>query len=246
MKHIEEAQKTFDARANSYDRETNWVQSSELIDPLIPALSKSIDDNMFLDVCTGTGSVAKRAFELGWNVFAIDQNVKMLEKIKSESNIRVFLCNGSKLPFKENYFDVVAMRQALHYFELKSTIKELARVCRGLVALGHITMFSQEDREIWAEYFRIASPGRLHIFHPGQISMLINKLGGEIITEKIHTSIEDFEGPLNHLGVDTVNTLKKLFLTSPQRFKKKYVISDKYNQDKFKTSIRWEFITAKF
>ena len=143
-------------------------------------------------------------------------------------------------------FDVVAMRQALHYFDLKIIINELSRVSRGLVKLGHITMFSKEDREIWAKYFRIASPGRLHIFDPGQISMLITQLGGKIITEEILTSVEDFEGPIKHLDVEKVDTLKNIFLSSPPKFRNKYLIWNKYKKGKFKTVIRWEFITAEF
>ena len=236
------ARRTFACRAGSYENETGWVTSRDLLKPLVPNPVEFPAPNpcLFLDVCTGTGQVAKLANELGWTTVVVDQSEEMLVRIGS-SEILAIRANATELPFATNSFEICAMRQALHYFDTREMLIELLRVSRYQVRLGHITTHDKEDTELWENYFKTASPGRLKVFAPGDIRTSIEALGFKVANEKILYSLEDFDGPINYLGEAEVQRLKSNFLDGDPRVVSRYVYARGPN-DKLTLKLRWEFL----
>jgi|KBSSwiStaDraftv2_1062776.scaffolds.fasta_scaffold962782_1 SAM-dependent methyltransferase len=237
-----ETERTFDARAHSYDAESNWVRAPIVIDPLIPRrLPRSA--NRFLDVCCGTGMVARKAADRKWKVTAVDRNRRMLDEIKDE-RIEKVRGEATHLPFEDGIFDVSVMRQALHYLEVRPAIREMFRVATREIRLGHITMFSEDDRPVWRSYFDIVSPGRLHIFAPGDIESSVVEEGGVVISRSIVNMLDDFEGPIRHLGEEALETVRRRFLAAPRAFKERYLVVGRSAKE-FRLQVRWEFLAAR-
>jgi SAM-dependent methyltransferase len=240
----ENARKTFADRAQNYESETGWVTDPCLLDPLVPSRDNFQNSSgRFLDICTGTGRVAQLAGNKGWIAVAVDQSVEMLSNISSNSVLAI-RADAARLPFSENSFDICAMRQALHYFEPELIIEQMLRISRSEIRLGHITTHNPDDVVLWGEFFRTASPGRKHIFSPGDIANLIKKKGAEVVDQEVKFSRERFDGPIEHLGPEVVNKLRRAFLEGDPEIVSRYVNSDETNGD-FTIRLRWEFQVAK-
>ena len=235
------ARQTFAKRASGYDAETGWVTNLELLEPLVP-FRREFAANVsgrFLDICTGTGQVASLARSRDWNVVAVDQSKEMLENTDMGSILAV-QADAENLPFLEKSFDVCAMRQALHYFNPEVMIRQMIQISRSEIRLGHITTHHADDLELWSKYFRTASPGRRHVFIPGQIARLVRNLGAEAVEETVLYSKERFDGPIEHLGSTVVEEIREKFLGGESAVVERYVVDDR-NKSELIVNLRWEF-----
>ena len=77
-------------------------------------------NSILIDVASGTGDIAKLYLDKINNigeVICVDENKGMLslskKKFEAEKNIKWFCNNAEKLPFKNNYFDLIINRAAL-------------------------------------------------------------------------------------------------------------------------------------
>jgi SAM-dependent methyltransferase len=114
-----------------------FYNSSEFIE-VIAILKKYIPNaHNVLDMPAGNG-IATYAFSLsGFNVTSVEPDDskilgrQAIEKVLSESNLQSNIVNawGEKLPFDDNSFDVVYVRQGLHHASnLKKMLLEINRV----------------------------------------------------------------------------------------------------------------------
>jgi ubiquinone/menaquinone biosynthesis C-methylase UbiE len=96
---------------------------------------------ILLDVCTGTGEIARRAARAGADVVAIDLTPGMLERAKAKagaSGVRFELADARALPFPARSFDAVLLSFALHDMPRPvrlQVLAECARVARGRVVV---------------------------------------------------------------------------------------------------------------
>ena len=110
-------------------------------DALVAALAPQPGER-WLDVATGTGSVAIRAASAGADVTAIDVSRRMLStanRLASEAGVRVRLHQGDaeRLPYPDAAFDVVCSAQGVIFaLDPRAAARELARVCRPGGRLG--------------------------------------------------------------------------------------------------------------
>jgi SAM-dependent methyltransferase len=80
-----------------------------------------------LDVATGGGHVARRLREAGLKVVTTDAAPGMEPDV---------VARGEDLPFADESFDLVASRLAAHHFgDVRSAVREMARVAAGTVIL---------------------------------------------------------------------------------------------------------------
>jgi len=84
-----------------------------------------------LDVGCGTG-FASRGLE---KVVGVDIS-KGMARVYKERFGRVVLGNAESLPFKDKQFDLVVSNFSLHWTDIKRSIPELTRVCRGQLLLA--------------------------------------------------------------------------------------------------------------
>ena len=94
-------------------------------------------DSKVLDIATGTGKQAFAFAKKGYDVVGIDLSEDMLRianKKNKYENVKFEVADASKLPFKENHFDVSCISFALHDMPLsirKKVLKEMVRVTKS-------------------------------------------------------------------------------------------------------------------
>jgi len=141
----------FSKRAQTYSASANWIADQVLIRAHIEAAEGKRGGSV-LEICCGTGMVGRSFRAEGWQINGIDLTRSMAE----EAN-RFYPCICSpaeSIPFLDNSFDVVVLRQA--YFLLEDGQKVLAEVSRvlktdGIFILSQTVPFSAEDRP-WLEH----------------------------------------------------------------------------------------------
>ncbi len=172
--------KTFDYTARFYDRILNKKLGLEFY-PLAAKLAGVKESDKVLDVGCGTGTLTlklkKQAGNKGF-VAGIDASRGMLKqaKIKSDKvNIQLDLGVASieKIPFADNFFDVITSTWVFHQLSLplkKKGAKEVLRVLREgghflLVDLNKITNPFQAFYNLpfywWNEGYKIHVRGKL-------------------------------------------------------------------------------------
>ena len=96
---------------------------------------------LLLDVCTGTGEIARRAARAGADVVGIDLTPEMLERARAKGaalGVRFELADARALPFPTNSFDAALLSFALHDMPRPVRLRvlaECARVARGSVVV---------------------------------------------------------------------------------------------------------------
>ncbi len=104
-------------------------------------LAKFFKIKTVLDAGCGSGYTAETLIENGFEVTAIDINVKQITERKSErkilSNVRIVKGDlEKKLPFKDNEFDAIICCGVLHHTDPKKSLPELKRVAKKMLYFG--------------------------------------------------------------------------------------------------------------
>jgi len=101
-----------------------------------------------LDLCTGTGEVALRAYKKIEDgiVVGIDFSEGMLKKAKEKSSDIVWIkADAVFLPFRENCFDVVFCAYAFYELKDREKIQMLKEVKRVLTDRGRLIIMEHEE-----------------------------------------------------------------------------------------------------
>jgi ubiquinone/menaquinone biosynthesis C-methylase UbiE len=153
----------FTTRAETYSASANWISDQKLIQEHIAAAAPKAKGSV-LELCCGTGMVGRNFAAAGWHVCGIDLTHGMAE----EAN-RFYPCICSpaeQVPFLDNSFDVVLLRQA--YFLLDDGQKVLQQAHRvlkpgGIFILSQTVPFSAEDSP-WLEHVHRTKQAQLREF----------------------------------------------------------------------------------
>lgn len=238
MDYQSETLKTFDSRANSYETHTNWVTTKECLEPFLKPL---FGNGRAFDACAGTGVISKALAKQNWKVISLDINKEMLKQHNLDFPIIGDIHN---IPTIDHHFDLVICRQGLQYADLTVAINELLRICSDTIILGHITLEEGDCSNFWNEYFRIASPGRKHIFEPNQLNSICRKQGLHVFNQKTFRQKDFYNGPLIHLPEEKKNQLKEMLISQDPLFHRLYNV-DFSNVEEITYTNRWEIIEIK-
>ena len=140
---------TADAATAITPADTKVMDEREIIHTQQNQASQDIMDNFFEDVLTllrdkkglkicdiGAGPCETSAglVDMGYEVTAVDIEYDDLIKAKPLVNKSYFervMCDGERLPFKNNYFDIAFCRATLHHFNtLDQVIAEMVRITK--------------------------------------------------------------------------------------------------------------------
>lgn len=155
----------FNNWARSYDEDVKldygtlniYAHYDELLEAVVKQAQEHISDNaQVLDIGVGTGNLANRFYNLGYEIIGVDQSRAMLDVAKSKNRgLKVRLGEFMKLPFENKCFDVIVSTYAFHHLteaEKQLAIEEMMRVLKddGVIVLGDL-MFENEKgkREVY-------------------------------------------------------------------------------------------------
>jgi len=99
-----------------------------------------------LDCATGNGQVAVKLADHFKNVSATDISERQLQNAILKNNITYSLQSSEQTNFADNYFDLITVGQAAHWFELPKFYKEVNRILKpgGVLALFGYGLFKTE------------------------------------------------------------------------------------------------------
>ena len=101
-------------RAEKYDR-INWVKNEEFLDTYLNMLPVKVFKKI-LEVGIGTGALGKIISDRIGPLIGIDISKEMISNI-DHPNIEAILADVKSLPFNSETFDLIYMRNVLHYID---------------------------------------------------------------------------------------------------------------------------------
>ena len=116
------------------DRFSGHAPLYEAFRPLYPkALYDAILDycpsrERYWDCATGNGQVARALCSAFREVEATDVSTSQLSMAPRLKNITYRECRAEKTAFEDNYFDLITVAQAIHWFDIPAFLKEAERV----------------------------------------------------------------------------------------------------------------------
>jgi ubiquinone/menaquinone biosynthesis C-methylase UbiE len=129
---IDKHKKQFGNQAENYTkyRKPYTEELYKLLFSLISADNKKI-----LDIACGTGKSTEPLVKDTLEIFGVDHDPLMIQEAKRQAEIKKLPINYSvaeveHLPFEENYFDVVTVGTAFHWFVDDTAMTEIKRVLK--------------------------------------------------------------------------------------------------------------------
>ena len=124
-------------RAENYNK-TSWVKNDDFINSFLELLPhKNFKD--ILEVGVGTGVVATKMVQIFDSVIGLDSSQEMMDSINNPK-ITTVLGDAHSLPFNSNQFDLIYMRNVVHY--LNDAEKCFNEILNCLKPNGYL-LFSQ-------------------------------------------------------------------------------------------------------
>ena len=100
-------------------------------------IKEKADGKKVLEVCTGTGLIAKEVADVTEYMYALDYSAKMMESARQRaqemniSNIRFVQGDVGALPFEDSSFDIVVSLNGFHAFpDKEAAYRETFRVLK--------------------------------------------------------------------------------------------------------------------
>ena len=117
----------FNNWARSYDQDVMvdrgtlkiYKKYDALLDGVVnEAVKYTCREDHLLDIGVGTGNLANRFYQLGYDIIGVDQSRAMLEAAKSKNkNLKVRLGEFMKLPFESKSFKGIVSTYAFHHLQ---------------------------------------------------------------------------------------------------------------------------------
>lgn len=166
----------FETLAGSYDDSTQWRQDETLISQVFRVLPHN--PSRILDVGAGTGLASGRYIQAGHTVVGIDLSPVALSHATNRLSVAV-LGSAMALPFPDEHFDAVVMRQCLHYTEPDMALAEALRALRsgGMLGVSSTVVASERARSFWSEFKGATQAMRLEVFTEDSLLSLIKETG---------------------------------------------------------------------
>jgi len=190
-----------------------WVARKKIVINLLKKYLKK-SDNVILDAGCGTGAGILYLQQFG-NTYGVDLSPKAVEFCKKRGISKVKIGDVSKLPFKDNFFDLVCLLDVIeHVNDDKMVIKEISRVLKkgGILLMtlpalpfiyskhdkeqGHFRRYSKHDlnnlfkktgfKKMKVSYFNI------FLSSPIIAIRLLSKLGGKF------SKLADYDSKINY------------------------------------------------
>jgi len=142
--HNDNIKDQFNLRASTFDHSVHWVRDPQLIAAHVRLAGKGV--GRAVELCCGTGAVARALHAAGWDVTGVDISEGMVKE--ASKYVKAVVGDVAHLPIPDQTVDLVVMRQA--YFLLDNGPAVLAEVRRilkptGRFILSHLVPYGDAD-----------------------------------------------------------------------------------------------------
>jgi len=171
-------QNQFSSRAPIYDGSAAWISDPGML-ALYVKLCQVSPDATLLDVCTGTGKVGGSFRGRVKTLVGVDLTEGMLEKARERLD-EVHVGRAEALPFPDETFDIVIIRQALHFVDTPvAALREMRRVLKtgGQAIIGHRVPYGDVDAAWWEKVNRAKQPLIKHLLLDHTLVAAIEEAG---------------------------------------------------------------------
>jgi DNA gyrase subunit B len=221
-KFYHKVQKQFILRSKRFEKSAAWMKDKGLIQLHKNLLSGS-KYRRILEVCCGTGIMGRAICKDSAKIVGLDVSLDMLRKARNRLDLRI---NGlaEVMPFKDDFFDVVLCRQALHFLDLERAFKELKRVCckGGIIIISQIVPFGRKDEKWLLKIHQNKQPLLKNFLKKVDIIAHLKKLGLRKIEKQeciVRESIEHWLSFAPELDKNKIEKVKKLYREAPPEYK---------------------------
>lgn len=185
----------FDRRAATFERDSPWAVDATVAAAAASVISRARAHRM-LDAGGGTGALSYwlRSQMRVDSTTVVDCSAAMLKQV--DPNVETLCCLLEDLPESLGTFDVVLLRQVLHYLEdPPSTLRLLGSLLEagGVLYLGQIVSPTPAAADWFRSTFSWMGTSRRHAWCVGSLSAGVEQCGYRI--ERLLVS--PFEGSLN-------------------------------------------------
>lgn len=234
--NIARVRRLFETRSRHYAAESASIWDPSLIDPLLDGIGGS---DRVLDLCCGPGPVGRRILELGLcqTVVAGDLLQSFLTNLPSD--LPAVCLDAHRLPFMDNSFDVVTVRQGFHYCNPVLVTEEITRVASRHVAVGNVVMDQGQDTPFWRDYASIVTPGRSVFLRRGQIAALFRQHSACITSTCYEWGQGEVSSSVAHLDKRAQLEAVEVFRRQPDSIVERYNIE--FEGSKIWYKVPWEF-----
>jgi ubiquinone/menaquinone biosynthesis C-methylase UbiE len=170
-------------------KSSQYVKSSLLTDrdnlARVRELAGISQDDLVLDVATGTGYMARVAAEAGAKVIATDFTLNMLletrRELKGWEKSMLALADADILPFANNSFDVVVCRVSIHHFaNPQLAIGEMARVCKPggkVLIMDVVSSENQAKSDLHNKMGKLRDPSEVRQWQLSELQQMMQHVG---------------------------------------------------------------------
>ena len=184
-----------------FRRGEEFAETLAILNEMHPS-AKSI-----LEIGAGNGVAAINFALNGFHVTAVEPDpsdtvgagaIKKLIEHYHLDNVEVFESYAEEIGFKDESFDIIYIRQAMHHaYDLRKFINESARVLKSggfLVTIRDHVIFNEEDKELFLQSHPLHKfYGGENAFRPEEYKQAFNEAGLEILQElKYYDSVINY------------------------------------------------------
>jgi SAM-dependent methyltransferase len=170
-----------------------------------------------LDVGCGTGALAQRLVEIGYEVVGVDPSEGMLEVMRARSPAtRAVNASGTSLPFADNCFDLVLTVAAMHHIavaaDVRQTLAEMVRVCKPS---GRILIWDHNPRNPYWSNLMARVPqdtGEERLIGERELMRGLNDAGAQVLSSEQLGLVPDFTP---RAALRAAAALERLFERTP-------------------------------
>lgn len=199
--HKQTVQEAFTRQAEAYASNAS-VTDADRIDRLV-RMSGVGPDSRVLEVATGPGHVAFGFADICADVVGIDLTDAPLtiaadrKRDRGVENVAFLQGDAESLPFRDDSFDTVVCRLALHHVEAPSQIlEEMVRVCRppGTIAVEDLVVSEHTERgDYQNEFERLRDPSHVQALPLSELLETVANQGVEVQAVQTGTLVPEME-----------------------------------------------------
>jgi ubiquinone/menaquinone biosynthesis C-methylase UbiE len=188
----------FTARADRYDRSSNWCTDGGILDRMLALLAPNPDTRL-LDLAVGTGLVSRHLRPHVGRITGLDITEAMMVQAQDAVDEMV-ISPAEAMPFADGSFDAVVCRQGIQFMDLGPALGEVRRVLKpgGRFLTVDLCAYGPEDRDEYFEILRLRNPARRNFFVRGDVAAALTEAGFDPVTVEELVTAEDVEAWSDH------------------------------------------------